>query len=265
MRSLFLHIVKTEILSLLRGKWVIGYGLIFLILTDMLLRFTGGSAEVLLSITNVMLLFIPLSGMIYGILYIYQSREFVELLLAQPIDRKTLYWGLITGISTPLMSTFILGTALPLIWHGVLVPENLLPSATILILGGALTYIFVALGFVFGLAFYEDRIKGFGFTIVLWLFLAVLYDGLILMVIFLFGEYPLEQFVIFASLLNPIDLARIMVMLEFDISALMGYTGAVFNRFFGTSLGILTAGGTLILWLIAPSWMGFRLFKRKDF
>lgn len=265
MISLFSHIVKYEIQSLLRGKWVIGYGLVFMILTDTLLRFAGGGAEVLLSLTNVMLLFIPLVGMIYGILYIYQSREFVELLLAQPINRKTLYWGLFTGIATPLMVTFIAGTALPLGWHGVLVPGNIQASAMVLILGGALTFIFVALGFVFGLAFYDDRIKGFGFTIVLWLFLAVLYDGLILMIIFMFGDYPLEKFVIFASLLNPIDLARITVMLEFDVSALMGYTGAIFNRFFGTSLGILTTGGTLILWLITPAWIGYRLFNKKDF
>lgn len=265
MISLFSHIVNYEIKSLLRGKWVIGYGLVFLILTDTLLRFAGGSAEVLLSLTNVMLLFIPLVGMIYGILYIYQSREFVELLLAQPINRKTLYWGLFTGIATPLMATFVIGTALPLGWHGVLVPGNIQASAMVLLLGGALTFIFVALGFVFGLAFYDDRIKGFGFTIVLWLFLAVLYDGLILMIIFMFGDYPLENFVIFASLFNPIDLARITVMLEFDVSALMGYTGAIFNRFFGTSMGILTASSALILWLVTPSWIGYRLFNKKDF
>lgn len=265
MISLFFHIVNYEIKSLLRGKWVIGYGLVFLILTDTLLRFAGGGAEVLLSLTNVMLLFIPLVGMIYGILYIYQSREFVELLLAQPIDRKTLYWGLFSGIATPLMVTFIAGTALPLGWHGVLVPGNIQASAMVLILGGALTFIFVALGFVFGLAFYDDRIKGFGFTIVLWLFLAVLYDGLILMIIFMFGDYPLEKFVIFASMFNPIDLARITVMLEFDVSALMGYTGAIFNRFFGTSMGILTAGSALVLWLLTPAWIGYRLFNKKDF
>ncbi len=258
------HIVKSELTSLLRGKWVLGYGLIFLVLTDVLLRFGGGGPETLLSLSNVMLLFIPLVGMIYGILYIYQSREFVEMLLTQPVDRKTLYWGLYLGISIPLMSAFVLGAALPLGWNGILNNEV---ASTLLVLGlgAVLTLIFVSLGFVLGLAFYDDRIKGFGFTIVIWLFLAILYDGLILLLIFTFGDYPLDKFVIVVSMLNPIDLARIMVMLEFDISALMGYTGAVFNRFFGSGFGLLTAASMLALWLIVPMWTGLSVFKRKDF
>lgn len=258
------HIVKNEWKSLLRGKWVVGYGLIFMVLTDTLLRFGGGGPETLLSLSNVMLLFIPLVGMIYGILYIYQSREFVELLLTQPINRRVLYWGLFLGISTPLMAAFIIGSSLPLAWHGILWIDGT-ASAMVLGLGGILTLIFVSLGFVFGLLFYEDRIKGFGFTIVIWLFLAILYDGLVLMLVFAFGDYPLEHFVIGVSMLNPIDLARIMVMLEFDVSALMGYTGAVFSRFFGTTMGITTAGSMLLIWLGVPMWYGLKSFRNKDF
>lgn len=259
-----LHILKSELKSLVRGKWVVGYMLIFMILTDVLLRFGGGGPETLLSLSNVMLLFVPLVGMIYGILYIYQSREFVELLLTQPVDRKTLYWGLYLGISTPLMAAFVVGALLPLAWHGVLL-QDLLSSLLVTGLGGILTLIFVSIGFVFGLMFYEDRIKGFGMTIVVWLFLAILYDGLILLFVFMFGSYPLDRFVIAASMINPIDLARILILLEFDISALMGYTGAVFNRFFGTGTGILTSGAMLLIWLTVPMWVGLRIFKKKDF
>lgn len=85
------------------------------------------------------------------------------------------------------------------------------------------------------------------------------------MFVFLFGDYPLENFVIAVSMLNPIDLARIMVMLEFDVSALMGYTGAVFNRFFGTAIGISVASAMLLVWLAIPSWIGLNVFKKKDF
>lgn len=264
MSTLFLHIVRNEWKSLLRSKWVFGYGLIFLVLADVLLRFGGGGAEVLLSLSNVMLLFVPLVGMIYGVLYIYQSKEFVELLLTQPIKRGTLYNGLFWGISTPLMSAFVVGSALPLIWHGILQID---PASTLLVLGlgAVLTLIFVALGFVLGLIFYYDRIKGFGFTIVIWLFMAILYDGLVLLLIFTFGDFPLERFVLAAVMLNPVDLARIMVLLEFDISALMGYTGAVFSRFFGTSAGMVTSASLLVAWLLVPLWAGHRIFQKKDF
>ncbi len=36
------------------------------------------------------------------------------------------------------------------------------------------------------------------------------------------------------SALNPIDLSRILILLQLDVSAMMGYTGAVFKDFFGT-------------------------------
>jgi Cu-processing system permease protein len=63
-------------------------------------------------------------------------------------------------------------------------------------------------------------------------------------------------------MLNPMDLARILILMEFDISALLGYTGAVFNQFFGTSLGMLASFGMLSLWLVIPAWTGLRVFKQ---
>ena len=70
---------------------------------------------------------------------------------------------------------------------------------------------------------------------------------------------------LFLALSNPIDLARIIILLKFDVSALMGYTGSIFNRFFGSSFGIIAATSFLILWIIAPLWRGVKLFSRKDF
>lgn len=265
MMSVYYQIVRNEFQSLLRARWLIGYGLIFLILTDTLFRFTGGGAEVLLSISNLILLFIPLISLLYGILFIYQSRDYLELLLTQPVNRDTLFWGLFMGISGPLTVAFLSGTALPLIWHGNFAGETAAQTLLVLGLGTVLTCIFTGLGFVMGLAYYDEKIKGFGYSIMIWLFMAVIYDGLILLLIFIFGDYPIETGVVGLTMLNPVDLARILVLLEFDISALMGYTGAVFNQFLGTAKGIMAASFMLMLWLALPMWVGLRIFKKKDF
>ena len=84
----------------------------------------------------------------------------------------------------------------------------------------------------------RDRAAGLGIAIVMWLFLAALYDGLVLLTASALYQYPLDRLMIGFMLLNPIDLARVMFLLEFDVAALMGYTGAVFRRFFGTGLGL---------------------------
>lgn len=260
-----LTILRYQWEDLVRGKWIVGYGLIYLLLTDALFRFGGGGSKALLSVTNVMLLFVPLVALVYGVLFLYQSREFVEMMLAQPLKRSSLFWGLFGGITLPLSAAFVLGTGLPLIYNGAVYESGWGAILMILGLGSALTIVFSGVGFVFGLWYYNDKIKGFGLALVSWLFLAVLYDGLILLVVSLFGDYPLEKIVLGLSLINPIDLARITTLLNFDISALMGYTGAVFNRFFGSALGSLLATGVLLLWLTLPTWLGARLFDKKDF
>jgi Cu-processing system permease protein len=56
-----------------------------------------------------------------------------------------------------------------------------------------------------------------------------------------------------------------MLLLRFDISALMGYTGAVFQRFFGGTAGASLSAMMLGLWIAAPVALGLRAFRRKDF
>ncbi|NGP88766.1 ABC transporter permease subunit [Fodinibius halophilus] len=260
-----LTILKYQWKDLFRGKWIIGYGLIYLLMSDAMIRFAGTGPKAMISIANIMLLLIPLVGVIYGALYLYQSREFTELLLAQPLDRNTLFWGLFGGLALPLAFAFTAGILIPMIYTGMVLSAKFQSLALLVILGNVLTLLFTGLGFWMGLKFFENRIKGLGYALVSWLFLAVIYDGLVLLAVFMLGDYPIEEPMLAMTMLNPIDLARITVLLEFDISALMGYTGAVFNRFFGSVIGIGVATACLGLWLGIPLWSGKRLFNKKDF
>ena len=99
----------------------------------------------------------------------------------------------------------------------------------------------------------------------MWLSLSVLYDGAVLLAVNAFAAYPLEKPVLAMMLLNPVDLARIVLLMNFDVSALMGYTGAVFHRFFGSPLGTAVAVVALTAWILAPLAVGARWFARKDF
>jgi len=112
---------------------------------------------------------------------------------------------------------------------------------------------------------HENKIKGFGLAILLWLFLAVVYDGIFLLSLVYFQDYPLDKFSLVASMLNPIDLSRILILLKLDISALLGYTGAVFKQFFGTGLGAFTSIAVLSLWVILPIWRIKYISAKKDF
>jgi Cu-processing system permease protein len=110
----------------------------------------------------------------------------------------------------------------------------------------------------------QDKAAAMGVAFISWLSFAVLYDGVILVLTVLFADYPLEKATIAMVVCNPIDLARIIVMLTFDYAALMGYTGAVFQEFFGTATGVVISSCSLIVWTLLPVFIGRRAFGRKD-
>jgi len=120
------------------------------------------------------------------------------------------------------------------------------------------------LAFNIGLA-NPNKIKGFGMAILLWLFLAVVYDGLFLISLVMFDDYPIDKFSLIASMFNPIDLSRILIILKLDISVLLGYTGALFQHFFGTSFGMISSLGVLLLWCVIPIRLILHQAKNKDF
>jgi Cu-processing system permease protein len=127
-----------------------------------------------------------------------------------------------------------------------------------------LTFIFSALAFNIALS-NENRIKGFGYAILMWLFLAIIYDGLFLMSLILFEDYPLDKVSLIGTMLNPIDLSRTLILLKLDISALLGYTGAVFKQFFGTNFGLIISLFALLIWVALPVVRIVLKSKRKDF
>jgi Cu-processing system permease protein len=110
----------------------------------------------------------------------------------------------------------------------------------------------------------RDKAKGIGIAILLWLYFSLLFDGLVLFLLFQFADYPLEKAMIGMSALNPIDLSRILVLLKMDVSALMGFTGAVFKDFFGTTAGFTIALFVLVVWIIVPLSLSTRMFNHKD-
>jgi Cu-processing system permease protein len=110
----------------------------------------------------------------------------------------------------------------------------------------------------------RDKAKGIGVAILLWFYFSIIFDGIVLFILFQFQDYPMEKPMLIFTALNPIDLSRILILLKMDISALMGYTGAVFKDFFGTVTGTVIALSTLLLWIAVPCWLSVRSFVKKD-
>lgn len=257
-------IFKYSFFDLIRSTWSLVYLLFFLVITSSILYMSGDLTKSIISMMNVILLLIPLVATVFGAIYLYNSREFAELLLAQPIKRKSFFLGQYLGLTVSLAISFLLGVGVPFLFFGILGTDQLWNFLVLMGVGLFLGFIFTLLSYFIALRF-ENRIKGFGLALFIWLFMSVIYDGLFLLLLIWFESYPTETLAIVLTLFNPIDLGRVLIMLFLDTSALMGYTGAVFFKFFGAWKGILISCFALLMWVTIPLYCLIKYSNKKDF
>jgi Cu-processing system permease protein len=256
-------ILSYELRHVLRSRAFVLYTAFFFLATDVLFRFSGEPTTALLGLANLSLLVVPLVSLMLGTSFVYDSQEFTEVLLSQPVSRRELFGGLYVGLAGPLALGLVAGIGAGLLLRGALPAESWRIAALVAASNVYLTGIFTALAFAIALHF-DNRVHGMGAAIGVWLGLAVVWDGLVLTGVSVFYAYPLEKPLLVAMLANPVDLARVALLLQFDVSALMGYTGAVFREFFGGPLGQGVAFAALTAWLLVPLAFGARRFARKD-
>ncbi|MBN9351417.1 MAG: ABC transporter permease subunit [Chitinophagaceae bacterium] len=251
-------ILKYVIADIIQNKIVIIYTLLLLTISFSVFSLESSAAKGMASLLNLVLLIVPLICIIFSTIYIYNSAEFIELLVSQPLKRKTLWLSLFGGLASSLSIAFLIGVGVPvLIYHADL-------TGLVLVLSGLfLTIVFVSIA-LWAAGMTRDKAKGIGWAIALWLFFALIFDAIVLFLLFQFQDYPLENAMVVMSFLNPIDLSRIQILLQMDISALMGYTGAVFQEFFGSLNGIVISFAGLILWIFIPLFFSLRRFAKKD-
>ncbi len=137
-------VLTSQLRNVARSPWILGYTLLLVTGTGLLLRFGGSGERALLSLLNVVLLLLPLMSVTFGTLYVYNAREFIEMLLAQPVGRGALYAGLFGGIALPLCGAFLLGVGGPLLLHGGAEPGYAGHAAMLLAVGVLLTLVFTA-------------------------------------------------------------------------------------------------------------------------
>lgn len=244
--------------DILRSKVIIAYTIFLLAISLSIFNLEDNAAKGLLSLLNIILIIVPLVSLIFSTIYMYNANEFIELLVSQPIKRTRLLLSLYTGVCLSLLIAFFIGAGIP-----VILLEGSPTAYMMTFTGLALTAIFVSLA-ILGSIITRDKAKGIGIAILLWLYFSLLYDGLLLLTMFQLSDYPLEKPMIILCSLNPVDLARVLILLKMDISALMGYTGAIFNEFFGTNTGIIYSDFIMLLWIIFPLIIAIRKFRRKD-
>jgi len=257
-------VLRHELRNLRHNRSVLFAAIGMFIITEVVLRLAGTAPRALVTMLNLVLLIVPLVGLMIGVISWHAAREFNELLLAQPVRRRELFNALYLALVLPLAAAFSLGLLFPLLLHRAVSPDDLPLLAAVLGSGVALTFIFGGLALLIGVRI-DDRLRGVSVALAVWLVLTVAYDGAVLLIATMFSDYPLERPMLLVTLFNPVDLSRTLIVLQSDTAALMGYTGAVMNRFLGSGRGTAAALAGMAVWILIPAWAGRRAFERRDF
>lgn len=252
------RIIRFIILNILKNRIVLVYTVLLAAFAWSAFSLEDNSSKGILTLLNIILLIVPLVSILFSTIYIYNSAEFIELLVSQPIKRNKIWISLFVGLSLSFVIAFLLGVGIPLF---VFANPNIAIIMTTI--GSIITMVFIAIAFLSSILS-RDKAKGIGISISLWLYFALLFDGLVLFLLFQLADYPIEKMMVFLSATSPIDLARILILLQLDVSALMGYTGAIFKDYFGSTLGLLVAFLLLLIWVIVPFLFSLKIFKHKD-
>lgn len=253
-----------ELYESLRNKWLLVYGFAFFIFSALLTYM--GAADPLrasASLLNLVLLLVPLFSLLFGSISFSESHSFQEILISLPLSRRDIFFGKWIGLGSGLNLSFLAGMTLGSLLQMNKQQQGFTDYLTLLCLGIFLTFVFLSLSFCL-VNLIKKKEQLFGSVLLLWFFFFVVYDLLIMGVVSFFGSYPLEYLVLSFVCLNPIDLARVILLLKMDLSAMMGYSGAFFQKFLGGGVGIAIGVFCLLLWTVLPVWLGLILFKKKD-
>jgi Cu-processing system permease protein len=249
---------KYILYDIVKNKVVIAYTLFLFITSFCFFQLEENNSKAALSLLNITLLVIPLVSLVFSTIHWYNSYEFIELMLTQPISRRKVLLSEYAGISGSLITAVLIGLGVPILFYDLNAT-----GLSLLLISCLLTLVFTSIAF-WASVISRDKAKGIGIALLLWFYFSLIFDGLLLLALFAFSDYPLEKFTLIISSLNPIDLGRIFIMLQMDVSALMGYTGAIYKEFFGSSLGLIYTLGIMSIWSILPLSLALRSFKKKD-
>ena len=246
--------------DVIRSRFVLAYGILTFAMCELLVRFVGID-RVYPTLITVMVPLAPLVSIVFGLTYTYRALSFAGVLIAQPVSRASVFRGLLAGMAVPVSVVPSVAMAVPLALRG---GADLAALGMLMLLVAFLALAFVFLGCWIAVRV-DDRVAALTASLFLWVLLAIVYDGIILVAAQTFSDYPLERPLLVAMMLNPLDLARVALLTVTDLAMLQGYTGAVFVRFFGSTAGVFIATAAMLVWVVIPGFFARRRFLSRDF
>jgi len=219
------------------------------------------------SLVQLVLLLVPLTALLIGVLSLAPDRGAAELMFSQPVARHTILLGKLFGLFQALAAAQAVGFgAAGAVVYGQSGSEGL--SGFLLLFAGSLVTTAVFLGLAALLsagAVGRGRTRALALALVAWFVSVVLVDLAALGAASLLPSGTASRVLILASLVNPVGAVRTGALLGIEGTGAFGAASLALLRFtHGPAGAAACLSLSLLFWLVAPTALAVRRLRDAD-
>ncbi len=275
MRQLRLF-AREELVLALRSRWTQIFAVVFGVLSFAVAGagyvLSGGHgvqdfARTAVSLVQLVLLLVPLTALVIGVLSLAPERGAAELLFSQPVARRTILLGKLWGLFQALAAAQAVGFgAAGLVVYSQSGGEGVLGFLLLVAASLVTTAVFLGLAALLSAgAVGRRRTRALALALVVWFVAVVLFDLAALGLASVLPSGTASRVLILAAIVNPVGAVRTGVLLAIEGTAAFGAASLALLRFTRGGWGAgLVLGLSLVFWLVVPTALAIRKLGRAD-
>jgi len=275
-RSPLLLCARQELRLAVRSRWTQAFAAAFAALSLAVAAsgyvLSGGEgfqdfARTAASLTQLILLLVPLTSLVIGVLALAPERGAVELLYSQPVSRRHILLGQLLGLFVALAAAEAIGLGAA----GLLIFSRAgslgLGSYLILFVASlAATAVFLSVAALLSANGPGRRSRALAIALIVWFVAVGLFDVAALGFATLLPSGSASRLLILSVLANPVDAIRTGTLLGIEGTTAFGAASLAFLRFTrGTGGAALWLVVSVLAWALVPVFVAIRRLARADF
>src|ERR671910_1466692 len=103
------RVIKYVFYDILRTRFILLYTVLLLVSTFALFQLDSDPGKVVMSLLNIVLMVVPLVSIVFTTIHFYNSYEFIELMLAQPVNRRVIFLSEFVALALSLCLAYLIG------------------------------------------------------------------------------------------------------------------------------------------------------------
>ena len=267
---------REELLLALRSRWTQIFAVVFGALAVAVAGagyvLSGGHgvqdfARTAVSLVQLVLLLVPLTALVIGVLSLAPERGAAELMFSQPVSRGTILFGKLLGLFQALGAAQAVGFgAAGMLVYAQSGPEGLGGFLLLVLASLITTAVFLGLAALLSAgAVGRRRTRALALALVVWFVAVVFLDLIALGAASLLPSGTASRVLMVSSIVNPLAAVRTGALLAIEGTGAFGAASLALFRFTGgpRATGIVLAL-SLAFWLIAPAGLALRRLRRAD-